>query len=316
MYNVCTSEHAQKNVYQQHVYTLVFIVSYTHSPLHTHTHTHRCHHSAVEETTSWTPSLSVSSTLKSWELKRGMLHGDSSSGRRSLLPGTTLQMILLVLTSYTSRWFVVSSLESTAVIKFVHVCCTVVDMYEIHIVLIFVESSFLVPFCCVPILCLKWVCPSSTFMECLWVSCVCYSLLLSAVEWGLVWAWLWLPSLLHCTAVTPSNTHSFGHHTFTHACLHLYVLSTICYGRSKKYCQTSTISTPTLRDSSSFTSPCTSIHTEWGPGSTGSTTVLCGAGCTDEPRPSHENAPHCHTRLLSGRTCYGRQVEEHGHLVL
>ncbi len=167
MYNVCTSEHAQKNVYQQHVYTLVFIVSYTHSPLHTHTHTHRCHHSAVEETTSWTPSLSVSSTLKSWELKRGMLHGDSSSGRRSLLPGTTLQMILLVLTSYTSRWFVVSSLESTAVIKFVHVCCTVVDMYEIHIVLIFVESSFLVPFCCVPILCLKWVCPSSTFMECL-----------------------------------------------------------------------------------------------------------------------------------------------------
>ncbi len=114
--------------------SIVFIVSYTSPPPPPPTHTHRCHHSAVEETTSWTPSPSVSSTPKRWELKRGMLHGGSSSGKRSLLPGTTLQMIQLVPTSYTSRWSAVSSLESTAVIRLAHDACLLDTSYIYSIV--------------------------------------------------------------------------------------------------------------------------------------------------------------------------------------
>lgn len=78
---------------------------------------YRCPHWVVGETMWWTLSHSASSTPKNKEHRNGMLHGDSSSGKKSSLPGMIPGKIWQPPTWFISRWSGASSLESTDVTR-------------------------------------------------------------------------------------------------------------------------------------------------------------------------------------------------------
>lgn len=75
---------------------------------------------AGAETTSWMPSLSVSSWWRSGAHTNATHPGASTSGRRSSLPGTTPGRILSALISFTTKSSVAFDLESTAVRRWVY----------------------------------------------------------------------------------------------------------------------------------------------------------------------------------------------------